>query len=121
MYVEEFKSNEDVAEQYARYMDQEDKDHILKTLNESTVYIAWYGAGDYCGQSFVLFEHNGILYEVNASHCSCYGLEGQWAPEEADWRALAMRDHFHEEYDGSQTVNEYLRKLCEQQLGTSLQ
>lgn len=120
MYVAEFKSNEDVAKEYSNYQDKEDYDHILKTLNESTVYIAWYGAGSYCGESFVLFEHNGILYEVNAGHCSCYGLEGQWAPEETNWKTVAMRDHFDDEYDENQTVNEYLRKLCERQTETSL-
>lgn len=116
MYVAEFKCNEDVAQSYSRNGNKNDYIHILKTLNESAVYIAWYGYGDYCGQSFVLFEHNGILYEVNASHCSCYGLEGQWAPEETNWAVLAMRDHFRSEYDENQTVNDYLRKLCQEHL-----
>ncbi|MCY9107253.1 hypothetical protein [Bacillus atrophaeus] len=29
----------------------------------------------------MLFEKDGELYEVNGSHCSCYGLEGQYSPE----------------------------------------
>lgn len=34
------------------------------------------------GQAFVLFRKNGKLFEVTASHCSCFGLEDQWEPEE---------------------------------------
>lgn len=120
MYVAEFKSNEDVAREYSGNK-KEDYNHILKTLNESIVHIAWYGSGPWCGDSFVLFEHGGILYEVNAAHCSCFGLEGQWSPEETNWKALAMRDHFREEYDEAETVNEHLRKLCDKHLNTTLQ
>lgn len=37
--------------------------------------------GGWDGESFVLFERNGELFEVHGSHCSCNGLEGQWSPE----------------------------------------
>lgn len=36
----------------------------------------------YEGVSVVIFKQDGKLFEVNGSHCSCYGLEGQWDPEE---------------------------------------
>lgn len=110
MYVDQFKNNEDVAEQYADYCDDESKARILKTLNESIVHLAYYGTGSYDGTSLVIFEHNGILYEVNASHCSCYGLEGQWAPEETNWKAIGMRE-FNDYYDSEQTVKEVITKL----------
>lgn len=111
MYVDQFTNNEDVAGQYANYGDDEDKARILKLLNESTVHLAYYGTGSYDGTSLVIFESNGILYEVNASHCSCYGLEGQWAPEETNWKAIGMRE-FHDHYDSEQTVKEVISKLC---------
>jgi hypothetical protein len=44
--------------------------------------------GDYCGSCFVLFKRDGKLYDVNGSHCSCYGLEDQWSPEETSVEAL---------------------------------
>src|SRR3569833_1297734 len=74
-------------------------------LENSNVLFAWYGDGSYCGSAFVLFEKEGKLYEVNGDHCSCYGLEGQWAPEETSWEAVAMRFLsqsyvFHVYYDG---------------------
>jgi hypothetical protein len=53
---------------------------------------AVYECADYEGSAFVLFERDGKLYEVNGSHCSCYGLEGQWEPTITTWAALAKRE-----------------------------
>jgi hypothetical protein len=67
---------------------------------EDEVLFAWYAYEDYSGDAFVLFQHDGKLYEVNGGHCSCYGLSeasysgeqsSQWGPEETTWEALAMR------------------------------
>lgn len=67
---------------------------------ESILY-ANYNAEDYEGYAFVLFKRGDTLYEVNASHCSCYGLsesgygsndsDSQWDPEETDLGSLKMR------------------------------
>ena len=38
-----------------------------------------------------LFERDGKLYEVFGGHCSCYGLEDQWKPEETTTAALRYR------------------------------
>lgn len=56
-----------------------------------TILLASYTDADYNGDAFVLFTRNGKLYEVNGSHCSCYGLEGQWEPEETTVEALLHR------------------------------
>ncbi len=37
------------------------------------------------------FRRDGRLYEVNGSHCSCYGLENQWDPESTTVEALRHR------------------------------
>jgi hypothetical protein len=57
------------------------------------VLLASYGYENYSGDAFVLFRdtRDGKLYELYGSHCSCYGLEGQWAPEECDLAALKHR------------------------------
>ena len=47
--------------------------------------------GGYDGEAHVIFRKDGKLYEVNGSHCSCYGLEGQWTPEETTLAALLAR------------------------------
>lgn len=111
MYVEKFKSNEDVAKEYANGVNQELE--IVSLLNNSIVHLAWYGYGDYIGCSWVIYENNGILYQVNGSHCSCYGLEGQWEPEETDWRVISMMDFNCYEYDAKETINEYVKALSE--------
>ena len=53
--------------------------------------MAIYSTGNYEGDSYVLAEKDGKLYENYASHCSCYGLEGMWEPEETSVQAIADR------------------------------
>jgi hypothetical protein len=60
-------------------------------LSEGDVLLAYYGYESYSGEAFVLFQRDGILYEVNGSHCSCHGLEDQWKPEAALTAALRQR------------------------------
>lgn len=55
------------------------------------VLLASYSYQDYSADAFVLFRKAGKLYEVNGSHCSCHGLEGQWEPEETTIAALRHR------------------------------
>lgn len=104
MFLENFKSSADVIEEYRMQPD---------ALDNAVIYLAWYGYGDYCGSSFVLFEKDGKLYEVNGSHCSCYGLEGQWEPEETSWEALGMRDLTGSD-GGAQEAHDALQKLVKE-------
>lgn len=55
------------------------------------ILFASYGQDNYSGDAFVLFERDKKLFEVNGSHCSCYGLEGQWSPEETTLEAIVLR------------------------------
>lgn len=55
------------------------------------ILLASYSTEGYDGSAFVLFRRDGQLYEVNGSHCSCYGLEGQWEPEPTTVEALRHR------------------------------
>jgi hypothetical protein len=82
IYIKVFKSKADVIEEYKAPAD---------ALDGAVVLLAWYGYGDYCGESLVVFKKDGKLWEVNGSHCSCMGLEEQWKPEETSWEALKMR------------------------------
>lgn len=56
------------------------------------ILLAVYECPPYEGSAFVLFKKYGKLYEVNGSHCSCYGLENQWSPEETSIEALKIRN-----------------------------
>ncbi len=77
------------------------------------ILFASYGQGSYDGDAIVIYTDHETLYEVNASHCSCYGLEGQWKPEETSWAAIAMRTYM----DSSHGVDAIarLRLLCREQ------
>lgn len=52
------------------------------------ILLASYTYGNYEGAAYVLFRKGDQLFEVYGSHCSCYGLEGQWEPEETDIETL---------------------------------
>jgi hypothetical protein len=79
-YLEEFSSRASIEQEYG-----------VKLADDVEILIAWYGYGSYCGNSFVLYRIGEQLYEVNGSHCSCFGLEGQWEPEETTLAALRHR------------------------------
>lgn len=72
---------------------------------DDEVLYAQYGYGSYDGSARVLFERNGTLFRVDGSHCSCYGLEGQWEPEETSWAAEAMRPRKFDPYDISEEAH----------------
>lgn len=55
------------------------------------IMLASYDRQDYDGSAFVLLRRAGVLYEVNASHCSCMGLEDQWNPEPTTAADLVFR------------------------------
>lgn len=91
----------------------ERKDAMNKAIKEwesRRILFASYGYENYQGDAFVLFEQDGKLYEVNGSHCSCYGLEGQWDAEETTVEAIAHRVEKgtlgQDEYSGNVFVNE---------------
>lgn len=105
-YFEGFNTVKDVIDEFgAPSADVTDKE----------ILFAYYGYGSYCGIAEVLFQRNGKLYEVRASHCSCYGLEGRWYPDEVTWDQLAMRpDHgtyFESDREGAEeTFKKLIRK-----------
>lgn len=57
----------------------------------AVVIAAAYSYEDYCGYASVVYVHDGVVYEVHGSHCSCYGLEDQWKPEQANIAELRAR------------------------------
>ena len=63
----------------------EDPEKIEKPTE---IIYAEYDNADYDGHADVLFYDNGKFWYVTGSHCSCYGLEDQWSPEEYSIEAL---------------------------------
>ncbi len=82
MYLDNFNNKDDVLWNFS----EDPKNH-----DNTNILFAHYELPDYEGYAFVLFERDGKLYEVNGSHCSCYGLEGQWDPEETSIEELTHR------------------------------
>lgn len=74
MYHEDFKSWKDVSSQF----------RLSDSVREPTKIWAQYEIDGYDGCADVVFKVGRKWYHVKASHCSCYGLEGQWEPEELD-------------------------------------
>lgn len=71
-----------------------------ETLDGAEILVASYDEENDEGTAYVLFRRAGKLYEVNASHCSCYGLSeagimgashSQWEPEETTVEAVMHR------------------------------
>jgi hypothetical protein len=80
------------------------------------ILLASYSFEWYDGTAFVLFERGGELFEVNGSHCSCYGLEGQWQPDETTIESLTYRlenGRFGLAWDNANIFNKELKKLLE--------
>ena len=55
------------------------------------ILFAVYEYEDCSGKAFVLVKEGNKLFEINASHCSCSGLENQWELEETDIATLRHR------------------------------
>lgn len=52
-------------------------------LDGVEILLAAYSYADYDGHAVVIFKKDNQLWSVYGSHCSCYGLEDNWEPEEA--------------------------------------
>lgn len=73
----------EISEIYHGFDDWKDvqEQYEMSEPEAEEVICAYYGA-DYCysGESLVVYRNGGNYFLNEGSHCSCYGLEGQWAP-----------------------------------------
>ncbi len=58
------------------------KQFEMKDAEPDEVLLARYDGGGYEGDALVLFRRGEKYFLNSGGHCSCYGLEGQWSPEE---------------------------------------
>lgn len=88
VYQGSFDSWSDVCREFQELVDLPDE-----------VLLAVYDSGGYEGYADVIYRQADRYYWVHGSHCSCYGLEDQWSPEEysAELLVAALRrgDHFY--------------------------
>jgi hypothetical protein len=71
MYYGDFQSWHDVCREFQVEVPEPDE-----------VLLALYDQPAYEGYADVIYRVGDRYFWVTASHCSCYGLEGQWEPEE---------------------------------------
>lgn len=76
----------------------DDLDNICKEfrierseLDEYEVLFAQYGIDGWEGTSILFLTKEGKLFINDASHCSCYGLEGQFDPSETTKEAMMLQ------------------------------
>ncbi len=74
------------------------------------ILLASYTNQSYSGDAFLVLRRRltGALFLVEASHCSCFGLEGQWHPEPTDVDALERHLAYHYRVPEYQTALELL-------------
>lgn len=77
-----------------------DRAHICSEFQiddfDGTVIYADYEYANYEGDAAVVFADKGKLWLVTGSHCSCYGLENNWSPEEVTIDMLrTMAEHHY--------------------------
>lgn len=70
MYYGDFASKEDICREFN-----------ISDFDGEVLY-ASYEYECYDGSANVLYIDGGKLFYVSGGHCSCYGLEDQWMPEE---------------------------------------
>lgn len=92
-YFDGFASKEDVCREFA-----------ISGFDGHVVY-AHYLYECYDGSADVVFINDGKVYYVHGGHCSCYGLEDQWSPEEM---TFAQMEHIAEQGWGFWKDNRWL-------------
>lgn len=99
-YFDNWKSYEEMVTDFLDYSDRDKPEARSAFPPDAAILFAQYGNGSYDGSCYVVYEQEGKLYTVEGSHCSCYGLEGQWSPMESSWAALAMGGREFDGYGG---------------------
>ena len=101
MYLEQFSNASDVFTEFC----------IPATENIQICY-AEYDYRNYEGYAMVIFfdKEQNKYFEVYGSHCSCFGLENQWNPEEVNFSALNLRIEQGHFYDCGLP----LKRICEE-------
>lgn len=115
MTQEEYEASQPPYKNVDRWIEKKNQMKVhLENWKDINILFAVYTYIEYAGDAFVLFEQNGKLYEVNGSHCSCYGLEGQWEPEETNLEAIKYRlteGKMGNDYWSGDTYNTELKKF----------
>jgi hypothetical protein len=99
----------------------------VKLPDHLHIFFSYYSYEDYSGYGFVYGydESTDTFFYNSGSHCSCYGLEGQWDIEEYTFeqmvaciereiQAYSKEDHY---YESDRSLNETKVELLKLVLG----
>lgn len=93
MHLDGFTDRLDMAEQFNEG-ERSGKDRVFTPKHDfptdDELIVGIYHLDSYDGDAFVLYKRDGKYFEVNGGHCSCFGLEDQWKPEETSLEAIIM-------------------------------
>lgn len=97
IYAEGFEKREDVFVNFAKAED-----------SDIQILYAIYNIGWYEGDAIVIYYRKSTkkYYEAYGSHCSCYGLEGQWEGDEE----IVPEELFKRISELGQMYAEYVKK-----------
>jgi len=103
MYYGEFDDKDDVFREFQVSAQDQRGVHII---------MASYECESYDGQAMVIFIRDGKFWLVTGGHCSCYGLEDQWSPEQLTVEELR---HYGEKSQGGyfQGLNAEMLKIVD--------
>lgn len=83
---------------FNQWQDIQERFEMNEPVPDEVLY-ANYSQECYEGWADVIYRRGDMFYWARGSHCSCYGLEGQWDPEEysaellvAAWERANYRD-----------------------------
>lgn len=74
-------------EQFGSWADVQREFEMSVPVPDQVIF-AEYNTPAYEGYANVIYRNGDRFYWAYGSHCSCYGLEGQWDPEEYDARSM---------------------------------
>ena len=113
----------------ANCSDKEIREHIATEyefskdeLSKYQILIAYESVGDYGSDSSSFFlirdKKTKQLFDVHGSHCSCYGFEGQFEPQETSLEYLKSDKFYfccggydYEEITNKEVVNNFIKSL----------
>lgn len=85
----------------------------IEVAEPDQVLYAVYDCPDYEGYADVIYRVGDRYFWAHGSHCSCYGLEDQWAPIEYSQQELVAvlqrGDHFWYDEDPAAMRDQVLR------------
>jgi hypothetical protein len=113
VYLECWNRWEDIRKDYSK---SPWDNQICKDVpeQEPACVFACYAQPSYEGYASVVYTNDGIVFYVTeGSHCSCYGLEGQWDPTEHSLEELTKMD-LYASYDDRGQLNKEFKTWLEQ-------